>query len=107
MNKSYAKWGLAVALIIIVIYTWISYFNIDKFKWTSKDLSDFNSLELGKDVVWSKIEQRTKPKDEEVGEKWIVVTSVALPTEQVKNLSKIKGWKLIVVADTKTPTNWE
>ena len=58
-------------------------------------------------VDWSKIKPRKKVHDmEDLHDKWIVATSVSLPTEQVKNLSKIKGWRLIVVADLKTPKDW-
>ena len=110
MNKHYVKWALVVVVFVIILYTWISYFDIDKlqlFNTKDKNLSHPNILELNKNVVWSKIERRTRPKDNEIQDKWIVVTSVAPPTEQVKNLSKIKDWKLVVVADTKTPKNWE
>ncbi|GFR73884.1 conserved uncharacterized protein [Elysia marginata] len=39
-------------------------------------------------------------------EKWIVVTSILQPTPDVMFLSKIPGWKVLVVGDTKTPGNW-
>ncbi|RCN42612.1 hypothetical protein ANCCAN_11414 [Ancylostoma caninum] len=38
--------------------------------------------------------------------KWIVVTTVQHPTEDIKRLSRIPGWTLVVVGDTKTPKNW-
>ncbi|KAL6728497.1 hypothetical protein Aduo_010267 [Ancylostoma duodenale] len=38
--------------------------------------------------------------------KWIVVTTVQHPTEDIKRLSRIPGWTLVVVGDTKTPENW-
>ena len=37
---------------------------------------------------------------------WIVVTSINEPTEQIKKLSKIKDFQLLVVADKKTPLKW-
>ncbi|ULT87555.1 hypothetical protein L3Y34_007009 [Caenorhabditis briggsae] len=40
------------------------------------------------------------------GGKWIVVTSVNNPTEDVKRLASIESWNLVVVADTKTPEDW-
>lgn len=40
-------------------------------------------------------------------EKWIVVTSINAPTKDVIALSKIPGWKLVVVGDTKTPKDWK
>ncbi|CAO4378441.1 unnamed protein product [Caenorhabditis nigoni] len=41
------------------------------------------------------------------GNKWIVVTSVNYPTDDVKRLAAIPDWNLVVVADTKTPKDWE
>ncbi|CAB04026.3 Glycosyltransferase [Caenorhabditis elegans] len=40
------------------------------------------------------------------GNRWIVVTSVSHPTEDVKRLAAIEDWNLVVVADTKTPVDW-
>ncbi|CAF0885291.1 unnamed protein product [Brachionus calyciflorus] len=40
-------------------------------------------------------------------EKWIVVTSVSAPTEQCIKLSKIPGFKLLVVGDLKTNDSWK
>ena len=39
-------------------------------------------------------------------DKWIVVTSINDPTEQIDTLSKIKGYQLLVVGDLKTDQNW-
>ena len=39
-------------------------------------------------------------------EHWIVVTSIQGPTKTVRDLANIKGWKLLVVGDTKTPKDW-
>ena len=39
--------------------------------------------------------------------KWIVITSINDPTEQIKQLSKIEDFQLIVVGDKKTPPNWQ
>ncbi|CAL2042607.1 unnamed protein product [Caenorhabditis brenneri] len=41
------------------------------------------------------------------GKRWIVVTSISLPTEDVKRLASFADWNLVVVADTKTPLDWE
>lgn len=38
--------------------------------------------------------------------KFIVITSINYPTEAVKKFSNIEGWKVIVVADLKTPRDW-
>lgn len=39
--------------------------------------------------------------------KYIIITTIAHPTEAVKKFSKLDNYKLIVVADKKTPTNWK
>ena len=39
-------------------------------------------------------------------EHWIVVTSIQGPAKTVGDLANIKGWKLLVVGDTKTPKDW-
>lgn len=118
MSKFNTKWTLAltVAFIIVVICTWVAHYHyqlheIVWFKKVSRESASFNivSSNLSKDVDWSLIKRRPKPKPKknELWDKWIVVTSVAHPTDQVKKLSKIKGWKLVVVADKKTPVNWK
>ena len=40
-------------------------------------------------------------------DKWIVVTSISSPTPQIQKLNEIPGWKLLVVADEKTPKDWD
>jgi hypothetical protein len=39
-------------------------------------------------------------------DKWIVVTTIQYPTEPVKKLASIPGWRLVVVGDKKTPKDW-
>ena len=65
-----------------------------------------NDGKLKENVNWMKIEKKVQPPAGETYDKWIVVTSIASPTEQVQKLSKIQGWKLVVVADLKTPKDW-
>lgn len=38
--------------------------------------------------------------------KWVVITSIFAPTDSVKVISRMTDWKLVVVGDKKTPTNW-
>ncbi|XP_050404791.1 uncharacterized protein LOC126820736 [Patella vulgata] len=40
------------------------------------------------------------------GDKWIIITTIQYPTEDVKFLAKLKGWQVVVAGDTKTPTDW-
>ncbi|CAH1781995.1 unnamed protein product [Owenia fusiformis] len=39
-------------------------------------------------------------------DKWIIVTTISSPTEDIKSLAKLTEWQLLVVADTKTPKDW-
>ena len=40
-------------------------------------------------------------------DKWIVITSINYPTEDVKKLAAIPGWKMVMVGDTKSPKDWK
>ncbi|KAK6740488.1 hypothetical protein RB195_008758 [Necator americanus] len=52
-------------------------------------------------LVRSKIFQKNSN-----SKKWIVVTTVQHPTEEIKRLSRIPNWALVVVADVRTPKDW-
>ena len=39
-------------------------------------------------------------------DKWIIVTSINKPTDQIQKLASIKEFQLLVVADRKTDPNW-
>lgn len=39
-------------------------------------------------------------------DKWIVVTTINYPTPALKKLAQLPDWRLVVVADKKTPTDW-
>lgn len=39
--------------------------------------------------------------------KFVVITSIHSPTETVKLLSHWQGWKIVVIGDKKTPTDWQ
>ncbi|XP_058967286.1 uncharacterized protein [Pocillopora verrucosa] len=58
------------------------------------------------DFTWNNIPRRSRPPEDEMHEKWIVLTTVNPPTADVKKLAGMKGWKVVVVGDTKTPTDW-
>lgn len=42
----------------------------------------------------------------ETEERWMVVTTIQYPTEQLKQLARLSGWHLVVVGDKKTPADW-
>ncbi|XP_046549461.1 probable glycosyltransferase STELLO1 [Haliotis rubra] len=39
-------------------------------------------------------------------DKWIVTTATAAPNDNVKFLAQIPGWKVVVVGDRKSPSQW-
>ncbi|KAG1658378.1 putative glycosyltransferase STELLO1 [Nymphon striatum] len=41
-----------------------------------------------------------------VESKWIIVTSIVGPTEDIRVMSQMPGWTIVVVGDRKTPANW-
>ena len=57
-------------------------------------------------INWNEIPRRSSPPVEEMHEKWIVITTINAPTDDVKKLADIDGWKVVVVGDTKTPADW-
>lgn len=57
-------------------------------------------------IKWNEIPRRSSPPVEEMHEKWIVITTTNAPTDDVKKLADIEGWKVVVVGDTKTPIDW-
>jgi len=57
-------------------------------------------------INWNEIPRRSSPPVEEMYEKWIVLTTINAPTDDVKTLADIEGWKVVVVGDTKTPADW-
>ena len=61
---------------------------------------------LTAEVNWDAIPRKPAPKLEELHDKWIVLTTINSPTDDVKKLAQIKGWKVLVDGDTKTPANW-
>uniref|UniRef100_A0A914WT72 Uncharacterized protein n=1 Tax=Plectus sambesii TaxID=2011161 RepID=A0A914WT72_9BILA len=40
-------------------------------------------------------------------DKWIVITTISLPTDAVRVLADQPGWRVVVVADKKTPIDWD
>ena len=85
----------------------LSWDGVPTHKNTLVDWKQVNQMRrLENSVDWSKIKRRKRPRVEDIHHKWIVVTSIAAPTSDVKLLSKIPGWKLLVVGDKKTPKSW-
>ena len=64
------------------------------------------SKKLSTVIDWKKVSRKPAPSTEDMHDKWIVLTTVNSPTQDVKKLAKIDGWKVVVVGDTKTPADW-
>ena len=75
-----------------------------------KDFKDWRTLyentNLSTEIIWKKIPRKPTPPKDAMNNKWIVVTTINSPTEDVKKLAAIDGWKVVVVGDTKTPADW-
>lgn len=57
-------------------------------------------------VKWSEVKLLDKVPRELMHDKWIVLTTINPPTEDVKKLAAIPDWKVVVVGDTKSPKDW-
>ena len=75
-----------------------------------EDFKDWRTLyentNLSTEVIWKEIPRKPTPPEKQMNHKWIVVTTINSPTEDVRKLAAVEGWKVIVVGDTKTPANW-
>ena len=71
---------------------------------TNQTMKD--AAKLIKDINWKEIARKPTPPANEMHDKWIVITTINSPTEDVKKLAGIEGWKVVVVGDTKTPADW-
>jgi hypothetical protein len=118
------KWFPALAIIVVVAVAYTLYYSDSSRKYVAKrdllswdgvqphrstlvDWKEVNEMRrMSKSVDWSKVGKRKRPRKEDMHDKWIVVTSIAAPTSDVKLLSEIPGWKLLVVGDKKTPRSW-
>jgi len=40
-------------------------------------------------------------------EKWVVVTTINLPTPAISKLARMPGWRVVVVGDVPTPAEWQ
>ncbi|KHJ94400.1 hypothetical protein OESDEN_05670 [Oesophagostomum dentatum] len=80
---------------------------------TNLTLGDFSQLEQSLTATIEKVRSVAtsvmQPQYEQppiVSDKWIVVTSINYPSEDVKRLASLEDWNLVVVADKKTPKDW-
>ena len=68
---------------------------------SNKPLVEYKKINL------NKTEKRKPKKNYENKDKWIVVTSIFEPTDQIKKLASLKNFQLLVVGDKKTNQNWK
>ena len=68
---------------------------------------EFTAVELDElKIMANTIGRRKNIPVNSMHDRWIVVTSIFNPTKDIKSLASIPGWKLVVVADKKTPKDW-
>ena len=79
-------------IIFVLVFMGYRYFN---------DLSNISSL---KSFIQSNL--KTKSSNITQIDKWIIVTSINEPTDQIQQLATIKDFQLLVVGDKKTNKNW-
>ena len=122
MSKGWILFGILLQLLLIVFF--YRYFRetptyvvqettVEKWETATlpKDsLVDWKTVQKSKqltaDINWEDIPRKPAPPAEDIHDKWIVVTTINSPTEDVKKLAGIEGWKVVVVGDTKTPADW-
>ncbi|XP_058205109.1 probable glycosyltransferase STELLO2 [Rhododendron vialii] len=60
-------------------------------------------------INWNSIEpivDKTTPYANFRSEKWVVVSVSDYPSDSLKNLVKIKGWQVLAIGNSKTPSDW-
>lgn len=90
-----------------IVSTYLTNSNLRVLK-SSNDTNTADSVvEINtKEINWKEIPRLPSPPKGEFHDKWIVLTTINTPTADVKKLAGIKGWKVVVVGDTKTPADW-
>lgn len=89
------RWKTFASLAIAFGFMWYISSGLE----TTPETNELKSIKL---VV---PKERLKP-IEETNDKWVVVTSINYPTEAVRVWAALPGWKVVVVGDTKTPSDW-
>ena len=87
-----------VLLLLLVLI--IMFYNFHSLKLTIYD------GDVTREIDWLNIKPMNRPPDHELHDKWIIITTINPPTDDVKKLSTLKDWKVVVVGDTKSPKNW-
>ena len=50
---------------------------------------------------------KSSPGARPYSDKWIVITTIQLPTDAVRTMAAQAGWKVVAVGDQKTPADWQ
>ncbi|CAB3401894.1 unnamed protein product [Caenorhabditis bovis] len=82
-------------LVVFLLILWLFFF------WSLPRVTKYGSESLIERV--SMLENVSEVK---IGGKWIVVTSISTPTDNIKRLASFNDWNLVVVGDSKTPADW-
>jgi hypothetical protein len=87
--------------IIILITVPITLYMMFFFNFEQEKISEVNNLSSYEKLNVEKHDLKAKKKSSNI-DKWIIVTSINQPTEQIKKLASIKEFNLLVVEDKKT-----
>lgn len=100
--------ALAIVIQTFLLFFWYGLHNHHKTCLPQSKDSDRSSnadlARLSEEIDWSTVKK--KPQVTELHDKWVVITTINLPTDDVKMLASMEGWKVVVVGDTKTPPSW-
>ena len=94
----------ATVLLVVFMVSLLGYIH---YQYSS---GDFKSTERRRGTAayidWKSIPKNKLPPAEQLHDKWVVLTTINEPTNDVKKLADIEGWRVVVVGDTKTPKDW-
>ena len=112
-SQNHALFKLVQPCCKLIFFLWVIETYILTFFQTAVKSSklDFKKVKeerkLTRSIDWNSLPPLPKPKKEDMHDKWMVVTTISAPTDDIKKLAKVEGWKLLVVGDKKTPKDWQ
>jgi len=96
-----------VKIICFILLVGLFYFNI--LVSSSKDFGKLPKIKFlnSESEVSQEIPDSVENKDKINCTQWIVITTISLPTDDIKYIHDSSfDWCIVVVADKKTPVNW-
>ena len=98
-SKRFTKILIGLLIFLLISYFIYIYLDIDNLL----KIEQFNRPSIKNINRIKEIREKLKVTNKD---KWIVVTTINKPTEQIKKLSSINGFQLVVVGDLKTDDSW-